>query len=73
MPSFKGFNNSQERLIMSFVPSLSGDHISREKRLLDTIDKFQTEKKVDLGFCGSRDWKKIDPNDPRSFNLGRHQ
>ncbi len=30
-PSLKGFNNSQELLIVGFVPSLSGDHLSREK------------------------------------------
>ncbi len=29
--SLKSFNNSQELLIMGFVPSLSGDHLSREK------------------------------------------
>ncbi len=30
-PSLKGFNNSQELLIVGFVPSLSGDHLPREK------------------------------------------
>ncbi len=30
-PSLRGFNNSQELLVMGFVPSLSGDHLSREK------------------------------------------
>ncbi len=30
-PSFEGFNNSQELLIVSLVPSLSGDHLWREK------------------------------------------
>ncbi len=30
-PSFKDFNNSQELLIVGFVSSLSGDHLSREK------------------------------------------
>ncbi len=30
-PSFKVFNNSQELLIVSLVPSLSGDHLLREK------------------------------------------
>ncbi len=30
-PSLKGFNDSQELLIVSLVPSLSGDHLSREK------------------------------------------
>ncbi len=30
-PSLKGFNDSQELLIVSFVLSLSGDHLSREK------------------------------------------
>ncbi len=30
-PSLKGFNDSQELLIVDFVPSLSGDHLSREK------------------------------------------
>ncbi len=30
-PSLEGFNNSQELLIVSLVPSLSGDHLSREK------------------------------------------
>ncbi len=29
-PSLKGFNNSQELLIVGFVPSLSKDHLSRE-------------------------------------------
>ncbi len=30
-PSLKGFNDSQELLIVGFVPSLNGDHLSREK------------------------------------------
>ncbi len=30
-PSLKGFNDSQELLVVGFVPSLSGDHFSREK------------------------------------------
>ncbi len=30
-PSLKGFNDSQELLIVGFVPSLSGDHLLREK------------------------------------------
>ncbi len=30
-PSLKGFNDSQELLIVGFVLSLSGDHLSREK------------------------------------------
>ncbi len=30
-PSLKGFNDSQELLIVGFVPSLSGDHLSRKK------------------------------------------
>ncbi len=30
-PGLKGFNDSQELLIVGFVPSLSGDHLSREK------------------------------------------
>ncbi len=30
-PSLKGFNNSQEHLVMSFVPSLSENNFSREK------------------------------------------
>ncbi len=30
-PSFQGFNDSQELLVVGFVPSLSGDHFSREK------------------------------------------
>ncbi len=30
-PSLKGFNDSQELLIMGFVPGLSGDHLLREK------------------------------------------
>ncbi len=30
-PSLKDFNDSQELLIMGFVPSLSGDHLLREK------------------------------------------
>ncbi len=30
-PSFKGFNNSQELLISSLVPSLSRDYLLREK------------------------------------------
>ncbi len=30
-PSLKGFNNSQELLIVGFVPSLSGDHLLKEK------------------------------------------
>ncbi len=30
-PSLKGFNDSQELLIVGFIPSLSGDHFSREK------------------------------------------
>ncbi len=30
-PSLKGFNDSQELLIVSLVPSLSEDHLSREK------------------------------------------
>ncbi len=29
--SLKGFNDSQELMIVGFVPSLSGDHLSREK------------------------------------------
>ncbi len=29
--SLKGFNNSQELLIVGFVPSLSRDHLLREK------------------------------------------
>ncbi len=29
--SLKGFNDSQELLIVSLVPSLSGDHLLREK------------------------------------------
>ncbi len=31
VPSLKGFNNSLELLIMGFVPSLSEDHLLREK------------------------------------------
>ncbi len=31
VPSLKCLNNSQELLIMSLVPSLSGDHLLREK------------------------------------------
>ncbi len=30
-PSLKGFKNSQELLIVGLVPSLNGDHLSREK------------------------------------------
>ncbi len=30
-PSLKGFNNSQELLIVSLVPSFHRDHLSREK------------------------------------------
>ncbi len=30
-PSLKGFNNSQELLIVGFVPSLSKDYLLREK------------------------------------------
>ncbi len=30
-PNIKDFNNSQELLIVGFVPSLSGDHLLREK------------------------------------------
>ncbi len=30
-PSLKGFNNSQELLIVSLVSNLSGDHLSRKK------------------------------------------
>ncbi len=30
-PSLKGFNDSQELLIVGFVSSLSGDHLSRKK------------------------------------------
>lgn len=30
-PSFKDFNNSPELLIVSLIPSLGGDHFSREK------------------------------------------
>ncbi len=30
-PSLKGFNNSQELLIVTLVPSLSGEHLLREK------------------------------------------
>ncbi len=30
-PSLKSFNNSQGFLIVGFVPSLNGDHLSREK------------------------------------------
>ncbi len=30
-PSLKGFNNSQELLIVSLVPSLNRDHLSKEK------------------------------------------
>ncbi len=30
-PNLKGFNDSQELLIVSLVPSLSEDHLSREK------------------------------------------
>ncbi len=32
-PSLKGFNNSQELLIVGFVPSLSEDYFLREKGL----------------------------------------
>ncbi len=31
LPSLKGFNDSQEFLIVGFVPNLSGDNLSREK------------------------------------------
>ncbi len=30
-PSIKGFNNGQELLIVSFISSLNGDHLLREK------------------------------------------
>ncbi len=31
VPSLKGFNDNQELLNVGFVPSLSKDHLSREK------------------------------------------
>ncbi len=40
-PSLKGFNNSQELLIVSLVPSLSGDHLSREKGYWVLLANFE--------------------------------
>ncbi len=40
VPSLKGFNNRQELLIMSLVPSLNGDHLSREKGYWISLTNF---------------------------------
>ncbi len=39
-PSLKIFNNSQKLLIMGFLPSLNGDHLSREKGYLVPLANF---------------------------------
>ncbi len=39
-PSLKGFNDSQELLIMGFISSLSGDDFSREKGYWVPLDNF---------------------------------
>ncbi len=43
-PSLKGFNNSQKLLIVSLVPSLSRDHLSREKGYWMPLTNFGFRK-----------------------------
>ncbi len=40
-PSLKGFNNSQELVIVGFVPSLSGDHLLRKKGYWVSLANFE--------------------------------
>ncbi len=42
--SLKGFNDSQELLIVSFVPSLSGDHLSKEKGYKMPLANFKMRR-----------------------------
>ncbi len=44
VPSLKGFNNSQELLIVGFVPSLNGDHLSRKKGYWVPLANFGLRK-----------------------------
>ncbi len=43
-PSFKSFNNSQELLIVSLVPSLSRDYLLREKSYWMLLTIFRLRK-----------------------------
>ncbi len=44
MPSLKSFNNSQELLIVGFVPSFSRDHLSREKGYWVLLTNFELRR-----------------------------
>ncbi len=44
VPSLKNFNDSQELLIVGFVPSLCGDHFSREKGYWVSLTNFGLRK-----------------------------
>ncbi len=43
-PSLKGFNNSQELLIVGFVPSLSGNYFSKEKGYWVLLTNFRLRR-----------------------------
>ncbi len=43
-PSLKSFNNSQKLLIIGFVLSLSGDHLSREKSYWMSLANFRCRR-----------------------------
>ncbi len=44
-PSLQGYNDSQELLIVSLVPSLSGDHLLREKGYWVLLANFGIRRK----------------------------
>lgn len=44
IPSFQGFNNSQKFLILSFISSLNGDYLLKEKNYEILLANFRLRK-----------------------------